>query len=156
LEQVTSGQRVKEDVESDWLPQLAWMKSLKSLVMVKLGPYGTSMAGERVISILLDSLTCQYLFPHRRGSVRPRPLERIWIQNFEIHRCAALKYSSPENLKSYLSGDCDVKEEKYQSFRNLEHLGGMMGIDFCRPLSSLKKLKYAAGHISREDKVTNL
>ena len=133
------------------------MKYLKSLVLVKLGPGATSMAGSRVISILLDSLTCRYLFPRREKKQTLRPLERLWIQGFETHRCAALQYSNPETLQSYLSGDCDVKDAgKYESFPNLEHLGGMMGINFSRPLPSLKKLKYASGLSTQDEKVNHL
>ena len=146
-------------MERDLFPQLAWMKYLKSLVLVKLGPVSTSLAGSRIISSLLDSLTCRYLFPHREDQETRRPLERLWIQGFEIHRCAALQYSSPENLQCYLTGDCDVKneiKEKYESFPNLEHLGGMMGINFSRPLSSLKKLKYASGLSAQDEKVNHL
>jgi len=132
------------------------MKSLKSLVLIKLGPCATTGAGAHIISILLDSLTGRYLFPHREEQQTHRPLERLWIQGFETYCCAALQYSSPETLLSYLSGDCDVKDEKYESFLNLEHLGGMMGIDFCRPLSSLKKLKYASGCSSQDEEVDHL
>lgn len=109
--------QAKVAFERDWLPKLAWMKYLKSLVLIKLGPGATSMAGSRVISILLDSLTCRYLFPRREKKQTLRPLERLWIQGFETHRCAALQYSNPETLQSYLSGDCDVKDAgKYESF----------------------------------------
>ncbi len=153
FEQFQAQQRVKEAVERDWLPQLAWMKNLKSLVLVKLGSYATRGAGERVISILLDSLTCRYLFPDREKKQNPRPLQRLWIQDFEVHRCAALKYVSSDNLLSYRSGDCDAKKEKYESFPNLEHLGGMIGIEFTLPLSSLKKLKYASGRSMEDGKV---
>lgn len=153
FEQFQAQLRVKEAVERDWLPQLSWMKSLKSLVLVKLGPYATRGAGERVISILLDSLTCRYLFPHREKKQTPRPLQRLWIQDFEVHQCAALKYVNPDNLLSYRSGDCDVTDEKYETLRNIEHLGGMMGIEFARPLSTLKKLKYASGRSMEDGKV---
>ena len=91
MKHLMTEQRVKQAIEKDWLPQLDWMKSLKSLVLVKLGPCASSDAGVRMISILLDSLTCRYLFPHREEKEPPRPLEHLWIQNFEIHRCAALK-----------------------------------------------------------------
>ena len=135
------------------------MKYLKSLVLVKFGPGATSLAGSRVISSLLDSLACSYLFPRREKKQTPRPLERLWIQGFEIYRCAALQYASPGNLQSYLTGDCDVKneiKEKYESFPNLEHLGGMMGFNFSRPLPSLRKLKYASGLSIQDDKVNLL
>lgn len=97
------------------------MKSLESLVLVKLGPSGTSRAGSRTISILLDSLI-QFLFP-QRGAIPSRPLKRMWIEGFEIHRCAALKYLSSEHLKSYLTGDCDSKDENYEDFFSIGALG---------------------------------
>lgn len=151
-----TGQRVKEDIERDELPNLAWMRSLKSLVLVKLGPCGTSGAGSCIVSSLLQSLICRYLFPYC-GDVSPRPLERLWIQGFEILCCLALmKYLSPGNLKSYLSGDCGDRDEKYESFLNLEHLNGKAGVSFFQPLPSLNKLKYVSGRCFDEDWVIKL
>jgi len=130
------------------------MKYLKNLALIKLGPGVTSMAGSRINSSLLDSLACSYLFSRREKKQTRLPLERLWIQGFETRRCAALKYSNPEHLQSYFSEDCDVKDEKCESFPNLEHLGGLMGTNFSRPLPSLKKLKYAFGPL--DEKVNHL
>jgi len=130
------------------------MKSLESLVLIKLGPYATFDAGERVISLLLDSLVRGYLFP--RLEQNQNPLRCLWIQNFEVHRFPALIYSSPDSLQSYRSGDCgDIEDKKFESYCNIQHLGGNMGIDFSHPLPSLQKLKYVSGNSYDDGKVNH-
>ena len=137
-------------------PKLTWMKSLQSLVLIKLGPNATSSdSGERVMSPLLDSLVRDYLFPPREENEPPSPLRRVWIQDFEVIGCPALRNSSTNSLQSYRSGDCgDLNDEDYESFTNMEQLGGMIGINFSHPLASLQKLKYASG-TSTDDKKVN-
>jgi len=132
----------RESVEKDWFPKLAWMKSLKSLVLVKLGPYATKNAGTRVLSRLLVSLLSGFLFPMDKPA--PRALQRVWIQDLEVYPCSPLKYASPEHLLSYRSGDSG-NEEHYEAFNSVEHLAGKMGINCSRPLPKLSKLKFATG-----------
>jgi len=142
----------------EWLREcasrLAWMKKLESLVLIKLGSNATCASGERVISSLLDSLVRGYLFP-REDEQTPSPLRKFWIQNFEVYSCPALRYSSPDSLQSYRSGDCGGRNENYEVFCNIEHLGGSIGMDFSHPLPSLKKLKYASGTSHDDAKVNN-
>ena len=150
------GDRIKEFVVRNWFPYLEWMKSLESLVLIKLGPYATRMCGSRVISWLLDSLIGRYLFPHVEVNPTPRPLRCIWIQDFEVGHCGALKYSSPEVLQSYRTGDCDEREyTNYESFPNIENLGGCLGLNFTHQLPSLQKLKYASGSSYKDEQVSH-
>jgi len=151
LEQARADRRVREDVVRDWFPQLEWMKSLESLVLIKLGPHATE--GERVISFLLDSLIGRYLFPRVEISPIPRPLRCIWIQDYEVYRCGTSQYLSPEILQSYRTGDCDETEKNYESFPNIENLGGSLGLNFAHQLPSLQKLKYASGSSYKEEEV---
>ena len=148
-------QRVREEVERDWHHRLEWMKSLTSLVVIKLGPFGSDLCGYRVVSLLLDDLLCDYLFPPTDTRIIPaRPIETIWIQDFEVYPWTPLEYSSPERLKSYRSGDPrSGDEDNVEPFQNLEHLGAMIGLDFSRPLLSLQKLKYASGRASKDEQV---
>lgn len=129
----------------DWLPQLAWMKSLKSLVLVKLGPYATTGSGARIISILLDSL-CGYLFPTSEKKPTSLPLKCIWIHNFEVYPFRALDYADPECLQSFKTGDSDGDQENYESFYNLENLDGMLAHNLSESgLKDMSKLKYYFG-----------
>ena len=156
FEQFQSKHLFKVSAE-EWLSKmqsrLAWMKSLESLVLIKLGPYATFDAGERVISLLLDSLVRGYLFP--RLEQNQNPLRWLWIQNFEVYRFPALIYC-PDSLQSYRSGDCgDIEDKKFESYCNIQHLGGNMGIDFSHPLPSLQKLKYVSGNSYDDGKVNH-
>ena len=146
MEQSITEDRVIEAIERDWLPQLEWMKSFKSLVLVKLGPYGRRGCGARVISILLDSLVCGYLFPGGEKKPTPRPLRCIWIENFEVCPYKALRYANPECLQSFKTGDPDGYRENYESFPNLENLDGMVAHNISKsPLPSASKLRYYCG-----------
>ena len=129
---------------------LDWMKSLKSLVLVKLGPYATFNAGNRVLSRLLVFLF-EYLFPSI-GSPAPRPLQRLWIEDYEVYPCSMVKFATPKCLQSYRSGEPGY-EEHYDGFLNVEHLAGNMGINFSRPMVNLSKLKFVTGSSDDYEKV---
>lgn len=139
----------------EWLrqvsPKLDWMKSLENLVFIKLGTNATFDAGERVISPLLDCLVRDHLFP-RHEEV---PLRRFWIQNFEVYHCPALGHSSPDSLQSYRSGDCEGRDDAYESFCQIEDLGGSIGVNFSHPIQLLQKLKYVSGTSYDDSKVKN-
>lgn len=138
----------KEEVERDWFPKLESMKSLESLVMIKLG-----QGDARVISCLLDAL-CDHLFPHLESNPTPRPLDCLWIQGFETYRVAAWKYVIPERLRSFRTGDGAAHDENFEPFTNLEHLGGSIGLPFHYfPLPSVPKLKYVSGYTYDYDDV---
>lgn len=136
------------DVEAerrDLFPHLEWMKALKSLVLIKLGPFASKGAGRRVISTLLDAFFA-HLFPGRRSYPILRPLRCLWIQDFEILPLKAFKYLSSDCLVSYRSGEPSGSDkENYEPFHKMEHLGGTIGVNFSRPLPTLSKLKYASG-----------
>jgi len=146
LNELTAQEDFKHIVVRDWFPLLQWMKSLESLVIIKLGQYATPGAGVYVISRLLDAL-CEYLFTRLEENPTPRPLHCLWIQDFETYKVGAWKYVIPERLQSFLTGDCDDDDESYEPFYNLEQLGGSTGLDYYKfPLPSLHKLKYVSGH----------
>lgn len=148
-----NGREVSKLAAETWLPQLAtglaWMKSLESLVLIKLGPNATlGDDGESVTSPLLDSLVSNYLTLSR--------LRRLWIQGFKVTPCPELQSDTPESLQSYRFGeDFFIGGEKLKKFCNIEHLAAYMGVDFARPLQSLQKLKYVSGFSKDDEKVNN-
>lgn len=150
IQEIRDRYEYKNRAKTDWFPHLGWMKSLKSLVLIKLGPYSTYSSGTRVLSHLLASLL-EHLFPCM-GNPAPRPLQRVWIQDFVMFPCSMVRFATPECLRSYRSEDAGTKEN-YESFVNIEHLAGKMGIDFSRPMSKLSKLKFATGSSDNYEEV---
>ncbi len=147
-----TGDRLRQAVVRDWLPQLDWMKFLKSLVLVKLGPCATYGAGVCVISILLYSLI-GYLFPHDKKPT-PRPLQCVWIHNFQVNSSRAFEYANPEYLQCFKTGDVDADQENYESFFNLENLDGTVGHDLSESLlKKMSKLKYYCGRGYKDEDV---
>lgn len=145
MEKFFEEENAKSCIERDWLPQLQWMKSLEKLVLIKLGPFRTTIAGERVISRLLDALICRFLFPPLMKNVKPtlRPHRCIWIQDFEVWPYKALDYADPECLQSYRTGAPHGDENDFKSFHNLVQLDGMVDVSLRDSLlPDLSKLKY--------------
>ena len=64
--------------------RLAWMKSLESFVLIKLGSSAAFAPGQRVDSPFLHILVHGYLFPR----LEENPLRRFWVQDFEVNLCA--------------------------------------------------------------------
>ena len=135
------------DVQSNWLPQLEWMMSLKSLVLIKLG------VGCRVISRLLDALS-RYLFPPLDKNEEPalRPLECIWIKDFEVWPYEVLRYANPECLQSYHYGCPRIGHgEDLHSFKNIVNAVPYLGLNDNFLLPSLTKLKYYCGSFNDKE-----
>ncbi len=143
------------------LPKPKWMKSLQSLVLIKLGTYSNT-DGARVYSILLKTLLNILLFAEENC------LRVLWVQDFEVDRRGTLQYLSHDILQSYGFGDYDGSEsedengsesedekEQYEPFINMVHLGGTYATNFSLPLPSLKKLKYVSGTSTNDEKVNN-
>lgn len=142
-----------EDILKRVPPKLNWMKSLESLVLIKLGTYATD--GARVSSFLLKTLL-RILFYWKENSTQP--LRVLWVQDFEVDRFGTLDNLSQDILQSYGFGDNDgLKDEKeeYEPFINMVHLGGTFAKNFSLPLPSLKKLKYVSGTSTNDKKVNN-
>lgn len=94
----------------------------------------------------------------KHGSIRIKPEKHtqdflLWYTIVKL--IVLIKGVANGGLQSYRSGDCGGKDEKYDSFHNIEHLGGSIGIDFFHPLPSLQKLKYASGTYKDDEKVNN-
>ncbi len=128
------------------------MIDLESVVLIKLGTYATR--GTRVDSILLKTLL-RILLDLKKKSTQP--LRRLWVQDFEVGRCGTLNYMSQDILQSYGFGDYDgsYENEQYESFLNMEHIGGTYAVNFTLPLPSLKKLKYVSGTSTDDEEVIN-
>lgn len=120
---------------------LGWMKSLRSLVITKLGPFVTTSGEGRthVESLMLNDLLA-WLFSEERA---PRSLQHLWIKDFCFAN-RSLEFCAP-SLKTCLV-EYQWREENYTGFPNLEVLAT---IDFkdC-PLLHLPNLKYVYGQCS--------
>ncbi len=155
LDEFRLERREREVVERDLFPQLAWMKSLRSLVLVKLGPYSTR-GDESVTSSLLNSL-CAYLFPLVENNQSPltSPLQCIWIQNFEVlHNIVTTNYANRDGLLSLKTGYPFGDQINHNNFPNLENLVGALAEHQYEPfLSSTSKLKYYCGESNQYEEV---
>jgi len=138
-----------EELLRESASRLAWMKSLESFVLIKLGSSAAFAPGQRVDSPFLHILVHCYLFPR----LEENPLRRFWVQDFEVNLCAALGNCSPDSLQSYRSGDCGGRNENYESFCSIHHLGGSIGFNFSHPVPFLQKLEYASGFSPNDCKV---
>ncbi len=137
------------------------MKSLKTLVFIKLGPYTSVPSGIVVSSPLLNALF-KFLFPHPIETEKQtlRPLRVLWIQDFHVEPFSTVGYLNPECLRSYRTGNSLNNHENYGPLINIQHFGaGSRGIGmrdhFLNPdPSSLENLTFAAGCSYSDRKVT--
>ena len=132
------------------------MRFLESVVLIKLGTHSTR--GTRVHSVVLQTLLLiLFDLKNARFTPPPPPLRRLWVQDFEVNRKGTLRHLSRNILQSYGFGDYDGSKEnkQYESFLNMEHIGGTYAENFSLPLPSLEKLKYASGTSIDDEKVIN-
>lgn len=123
------------------LSRLIWMKSLKSLVLLKHGPF--TNVHNSVHSLLLDRLLF-WMFssdPHP-----PHSLIRLWIQQFHfpiglLHSIALIAPS----MKAFRVDNLD-RLIIHQDFRDVEHISWIE----LNSLNHLPLLKSAHGWISGE------
>jgi len=120
-------------------PHLGWMKSLKSLVLTKLGPFHTASEEHGYVYSLMLNELLGWLFSEEEA---PRSLQHLWIQHFCCRSIRSLQFCAP-SLKTCQVGDIG-RQFNYDGFPNLEVLGE---IDFSHevPLLHLPNLKYAYG-----------
>jgi len=118
------------------LPRLTWMKSLKSLVLLKHGSF-YNWGEDSVRSRLFDHLF-EWMFgddPHL-----PNSLARLWVLCFNFPPTLVGPTIAP-SLKAYLVDETVEEPQNYDNFRDVEHIG------FLRfgSLNHLPNLKSAYG-----------
>jgi len=120
-------------------PHLGWMKSLKSLVLTKLGPFHTASEDHGYVYSLMLNELLGWLFSEEGA---PLSLQHLWIQSFCCHSIRSLEFCA-SSLKTCQVGEVGRKFN-YNSFPNLEILAE---IEFSHefPLLPLPNLKYAYG-----------
>ncbi len=121
-------------------PHLGWMKSLRSLVLIKLGPFVASIEGRSYVDSFMLNHLLAWLFSEERA---PRSLQHVWIQDFCFEPgYQTLQYCAP-SLKTCQIGECaDGKD--FADFPNLEIIAQMQFSQECS-LLHLPNLKYVYG-----------
>jgi len=127
-------------VRQDLLPLTDWMKSLQSLVLIKLGLFTSENSYYQASSLLLDHL----LYKLFSSEPSPSSLVHLWIKDFSYSMEPILTIAP--SLKTF-HGDCFelfITDGAYERFRDLEQFGGF---DFYAPqLAHLPNVKTACGH----------
>lgn len=95
---------------------------------LKLGPLTSGGAGLCVHSPLLEALF-RILYPPNAVDPSLRPIENIWIQDFNLLSPSVLEHASPLTLQSYRICGSHESEESYDHFPNIVHLGEMIHLD---------------------------
>jgi len=133
---------VERHFNEEILPRLTWMKSLKSLVLLKHGPFYNS-ANIWVRSRLLDHLF-QWMFgddPHL-----PNALTRLWVFCFHIPPGLVGPTILP-SLKAYLAPEMIKEPPNCDEFRDVEQIGFVQ----FGSLTHLPNLKSASGWFEKGD-----
>lgn len=128
---------VRQFIRETIYPHLGWMKSLKSLVLIKLGSLHYSSGIGYVTSFMLDDLLVWLLSEERA----PRSLQHLWIQGFDFRPEYESIYFCAPSLKSCGVEACQ-EDEDFVPFPNLENIAQMRFTVGC-PLLHLPNLKYA-------------
>ena len=141
---------VERYVREDVLPHMGWMASLKSLFLLKLGPF-YNLEGIYVRSRLLDHLLEQMF------SIGPLPtsLVRLWVREFYFSPGLAPVLAIAPSLKAFCEDRSRLSPlELHERFLEIEHLGST---EFT-PLAHLAHLKSADGDFSddrHQEEVSN-
>ena len=131
-------------VRQDLLPLTDWMKSLQSLVLIKLGLFTPENSYDQASSLLLDHL----LYKLFSSEPSPSSLEHLWIKRFAYSLEPILAIAP--SLKAFHGDSFElfITDGAYERFRDLEQFGGF---DFYAPqLAHLPSVKTAYGFFTEE------
>lgn len=129
------------------------MSHLKTLVLIKLGPFTSGGAGLRVHSPLLEALFL-FLFPPEEPNPSLRPIENIWIQDFDVRSISILNYVNPDTFRAFRVGYLTANEEDYERYPHLSHLGETIHLDsFDHTFPHLVMLKHVSCYTQSNIKV---
>lgn len=123
---------VVDRARTEFFPRLRWMDYLEKLVIIKRG-MSTSYPDECV-----KELITWIFFKYDMDSI-----ERIWIQESEVHQVVSEHQPASPSIKSILLGDHSLDFDfGYNRFKPLQHIGG---IGFSE-LAVLSNLRYVRGY----------
>jgi len=138
---------VERYVDEEIIPQVGWMMSLQSLVLIKLGSCEDSDL-ETVSSSMLQQLL-HWMFSDQQP--HPNALSHFWVHKFDYTPPAS---ESMQSLVAYREDPHHISDDLHLNFRDVKHYGGIR-IGSLEHLQDLKSV-YGEFGSSRDPQEVNL